>query len=134
MEIAAEAAPGPKKVLDSAVRRATRGGKTIPPDTYTFTFRRIQRRPLENRDHRARKHHAYLGSLPIKTIGLRDGQVQSISAKRILTQETDTVAIINGTALGWTELPSVKDLSVKTHVMFKVYDAIAPGGVEDLGS
>lgn len=42
IEIAAEAAPGPKKVLDSAVRRATRGGRTIPQNTYAFHFQNVK--------------------------------------------------------------------------------------------
>ena len=77
------------------------------------------------------KHYAYLGSLPIKMIGVRDEQEKWISTKHITTQEMDGVAIINGTAPGWIELPTAKDLSVKTNMTLKVYDAIAPEGLED---
>lgn len=38
IEIAAAAAPGPKRVLDSAVRHATKGGKTVPPKTFSDHF------------------------------------------------------------------------------------------------
>jgi hypothetical protein len=38
IEIAAAAAPEPKHVLDSAIRHATKGGKTLPPKTFFDHF------------------------------------------------------------------------------------------------
>ena len=60
------------------------------------------------------KHHAYLGALPVKMVGLRDEQKRTLTTKKITTDVIDSQAIINGTAPGWTELPTAKDLSIRT--------------------
>lgn len=39
LEIEAAAAPGPKKILDTAIRHVTKGGETVPPKVFSKHFR-----------------------------------------------------------------------------------------------
>ncbi len=76
------------------------------------------------------KHHAYLGSLPIKMIGFRDEQGKFLSTNKLTTDVIDTPAIIQGTAPGWTELPSANDLSIRATMTLKTCDCLPPEGEE----
>lgn len=42
IEIAAAAVPGRKKVLDNAIRHATKGGRTMPPKMFVDHFQNFQ--------------------------------------------------------------------------------------------
>lgn len=76
------------------------------------------------------KHHAYLGALPVKMVGFRDEQEKFLTTKKITTAEIDAPAIINGTAPGWAELPSAKDLSIRTTMTLTTFDCLPPDGEE----
>ncbi len=76
------------------------------------------------------KHHAYLGALPVKMVGLRDEQERFLTTKKITTDVIDSQAIINGTAPGWTELPTAKDLSIRTTMTLTTFDCLPPEGEE----
>jgi Restriction endonuclease len=77
------------------------------------------------------KHHAYLGSVPVKMTGVRDEQEKFLSPQKIQTAMMDFPAIIAGTAPGWTELPRAQDLSIKATMTLTTFDAMAPPGEED---
>jgi hypothetical protein len=76
------------------------------------------------------KHHAYLGSVPVKMTGLRDEQEKFLSTQKITTSVMDFPGIIAGTAPGWTELPRAEDLSIRATMTLTTFDAIAPPGEE----
>jgi hypothetical protein len=77
------------------------------------------------------KHHAYLGSVPVKMTGVRDEQDKFLSTQKITTAVMDFPGIIAGTAPGWTELPRVEDLSIRATMTLTTFDAITPPGEED---
>lgn len=74
------------------------------------------------------KHHAYLGALPIKTVGFRDEQEGYLTTQKITTDVIDPQAIINGVAPDWTKLPSMKDLSIRATMTLTTFDCLPPEG------
>ena len=77
------------------------------------------------------KHHAYLGSVPVKMTGVRDEQEKFLSTQKITTAVMDFPGIIAGTAPGWTELPKAEDLSIRATMTLTTFDAMTPPGEED---
>jgi hypothetical protein len=77
------------------------------------------------------KHHAYLGSVPVKMTGVRDEQEKFLSTQKITTAVMDFPGIIAGTAPGWTELPRAEDLSIRATMTLTTFDAMSPPGEKD---
>jgi hypothetical protein len=77
------------------------------------------------------KHHAYLGSVPVKMTGVRDEQEKFLSTQKIQTAVLNFPAIIAGTAPDWTELLRAQDLSIRATMTLTTFDTMAPPGEQE---
>jgi hypothetical protein len=73
----------------------------------------------------------YLGPLPIRIVGFRDEQQESITAQEIKTDFIEPARIERGEVPGWVELSTDKEIAIK--VMFQMHYADwMPESVEDM--
>jgi hypothetical protein len=77
------------------------------------------------------KRCRYLGPLPIKIVGFRDEQEDSITAQEFKTDFVDFARIERGEIPGWVELSTDKEIAIKVFFEMGYVDSL-PESVEDM--